>query len=87
LLEAQVWGQAFDAPVFVDEVEVVKQRLIGGDKHLKLSVRHAGQLRDAVWFHHAEPVPERVRLAYRLALDTWQGQSRVQMMVEAAEPL
>ena len=84
LLEAQVWGQAFEAPVFVDEVEVVRQRLVG-EKHLRLTVRHAGQLREAIWFGRIEPLPERVRLAYRLALDTWQGQSRVQMMVEAAD--
>ena len=82
LMEAQVWGQAFEAPLFVDEVDVVRQRLVG-ERHLKLTVRHAGQLRDAIWFGHAEPVAERVRLAYRLALDTWQGQTRVQMLVEA----
>ena len=52
--------------MFCDEVEVLQQRLVG-EKHLKLRVRHAGQLRDAIWFGHAEPVAERVRLAYRLA--------------------
>jgi single-stranded-DNA-specific exonuclease len=82
-LDAQVWGQAFEAPMFCDEVEVVQQRLVA-DKHLKLRVRHQGQLRDAIWFGHAEPVAERVRLAYRLALDEWQGQQRLQMVVEAA---
>jgi single-stranded-DNA-specific exonuclease len=30
-------------------------------------------------------VAERVRLAYRLSLDEWQGQQRVQMVVEAAQ--
>ncbi len=83
LLDQQVWGQAFEAPLFTDEVEVVRQRLVA-DKHLKLSVRLHGQVRDAIWFGHTESVPERVRLAYRLSLDTWQGQTRVQMMVEAA---
>ena len=29
--------------------------------------------------------PRRVRLAYRLSLDEWQGQQRVQMVVEAAD--
>ena len=82
-LDAQVWGQAFEAPLFCDEVDVVQQRLVA-DKHLKLRVRHQGQLRDAIWFGHVEPVAERVRLAYRLALDEWQGQQRVQMVVEAA---
>ncbi|HMQ72828.1 MAG TPA: single-stranded-DNA-specific exonuclease RecJ [Rubrivivax sp.] len=83
LLDAQVWGPGFEPPVFCDEVEVLAQRLVG-DKHLKLRVRHAGQLRDAIWFGHADPLPARARLAYRLALDEWQGQQRVQMVVEAA---
>jgi single-stranded-DNA-specific exonuclease len=83
VLDAQVWGPGFEAPVFCDEVEVLQQRLVG-DKHLKLRVRHAGQVRDAIWFGHAEPVPGRTRLAYRLALDEWQGQQRVQMVVEGA---
>ena len=83
LLDAQVWGQGFEAPLFCDEVDVLQQRLVG-EKHLKLRVRHAGALRDAIWFGRAEPLAARVRLAYRLSLDEWQGQQRVQMVVEAA---
>jgi single-stranded-DNA-specific exonuclease len=82
-LDAQVWGQAFEAPLFCDEVDVIAQRLVG-EKHLKLRVKHLGQVRDAIWFGHAEPVAERVRLAYRLALDEYKGQRRLQMVVEAA---
>ncbi|PXW94689.1 exonuclease RecJ [Sphaerotilus hippei] len=83
LLDEQVWGQAFEAPLFVDEVDVLRQRLVG-ERHLKLSVRLHDQVRDAIWFGRSEPVADRVRLAYRLSLDTWQGQARVQMVVEAA---
>jgi single-stranded-DNA-specific exonuclease len=84
LLEQEVWGQAFEAPVFADEVEIVSQRLVG-ERHLKLAVRHAGTLREAIWFGHADPVPQRVRMAYRLGLDEYQGQQRLQMVVEAIE--
>ncbi|MBL0088707.1 MAG: single-stranded-DNA-specific exonuclease RecJ [Ideonella sp.] len=82
-LDDQVWGQGFEAPVFCDQVQVLQQRLVG-EKHLKLRVRHAGVVRDAIWFGHAEPVPAQVRLAYRLSLDEFQGQQRLQMVVEAA---
>ena len=86
-LDAQVWGQAFEAPVFVDEVEVVSQRLVG-EKHLKLALRFVGEgrgtaLRDAIWFGHSEPVAATLRLAYRLAVDEYNGRERVQMIVEA----
>ena len=86
MLDSQVWGQGFEAPVFCDAVDIVQQRLVG-EKHLKLRVRHGGALRDAIWFGHAEPLPQHVKLAYRLNLDTWNGQARVQMVVEAAQTM
>ncbi len=82
LLDAQVWGQGFEAPLFCDQVQVLQQRLVG-EKHLKLRLKHAGTQRDAIWFGRAEPVAEHVRLAFRLSLDEWNGQQRVQMVVEA----
>ncbi len=83
-LDAQVWGQAFEPPVFCDEVEIVSQRLVG-ERHLKLSVRHGGTLRDAIWFGRSEPLGPRVRLAYRLSVDEYNGRERVQMVVEGSE--
>ncbi|CAG1017090.1 Single-stranded-DNA-specific exonuclease RecJ [Burkholderiaceae bacterium] len=82
-LDAQVWGQAFEPPLFSDLVEVVSQRLVG-ERHLKLTVKHQGTLRDAIWFGRSEPVPEKVTLAYRLSLDEYNGRQRVQMVIEAA---
>jgi len=82
-IDAQVWGQAFEAPLFSDDVEVTAQRLVG-EKHLKLTVRCGGVLRDAIWFGRSEPVAERVRLAYRVSVDDYNGRERVQMVVEAA---
>ena len=84
LLDAQVWGQGFEAPVFCDEVQVLQQRLVG-DKHMKLRVRLLGAERDAIWFGHDQPLPDRAVLAYRLSMDEWNGRQRVQMVVEAAE--
>ena len=87
-LDAQVWGQAFEPPVFVDAVEVVSQRLVG-EKHLKLALRFVGEgratpLRDAIWFGHSEPVAAKLRLAYRLSVDEYNGRERVLMVVESA---
>ncbi len=83
-LNAQVWGQAFEAPVFFDEVEVLGQRVVG-EKHLKLRLRLAGQIRDGIWFNRLDALNDRVRLAYRVAVDHYQGQSRIQMIVEGME--
>ena len=83
VLEREVWGQAFEAPMFCDEVQVVSQRIVG-ERHLKLTLRHCGLLRDAIWFGRVEPVPERTRLAYRLSVDEFNGALRVQMVIEAS---
>lgn len=84
ILQQEVWGQGFAPPLFCEEVDVVSQRLVGG-KHLQLKLRHGGEPVDGIWFGHADPLPARVRLAYRLDADEWQGQRRLRFMVEGAE--
>jgi len=83
LIDREVWGAAFEAPVFCDAVEIVSQRLVG-EKHMKLAVRMNSVVRDAIWFGRVEPVAARVRLAYRLGLDSYNGEERLQMVVVAA---
>ena len=84
LLQAEVWGQGFAAPTFCEELEVLQQRLVG-DKHLSLKLRHQGQPVDGIWFGRTEPLPARVKLAFRLDADAWNGVRRVRFLVEAAE--
>ncbi|MBI5275442.1 MAG: single-stranded-DNA-specific exonuclease RecJ [Burkholderiales bacterium] len=83
-LHREVWGQGFAPPVFSEEVEIVSQRLVG-EKHLSIRLKHQGQLVDGIWFGHTEPLPARVKLAFRLDADEWQGTRRVRFLVEAAE--
>jgi single-stranded-DNA-specific exonuclease len=83
LLESQVWGSGFEPPLFCDDFDVIGQRLVG-ERHLKLRLRHAAGVREGIWFGRTEPLPARARLAYRIALDEWNGQRRVQVVVEAA---
>jgi len=83
-LHAVVWGQGFAPPVFCEEVQVMSQRLVG-EKHLALKLRHQGEPVDGIWFGHTEPLPERVKIAFRLDADEWQGQRRVRFLLEAAE--
>jgi single-stranded-DNA-specific exonuclease len=83
-LHQEVWGQGFAPPVFCEELQIISQRLVG-EKHLALKMKHQGEPVDGIWFGHTEPLPERVRLAFRLDADEWQGQRRVRFLVEAAE--
>ncbi|MDP3324910.1 MAG: DHHA1 domain-containing protein, partial [Hydrogenophaga sp.] len=83
-LHKEVWGQGFAPPVFCEELQIVSQRLVG-EKHLALKMKHQGDPVDGIWFGHTEPLPERVKLAFRLDADEWQGQRRVRFLIEAAE--
>lgn len=83
-LHKEVWGQGFAAPTFSEIVEVVSQRLVG-EKHLALKLKHQGQPVDGIWFGHTEALPARVKLAFRLDADEWQGVKRVRFLVEGAE--
>jgi single-stranded-DNA-specific exonuclease len=83
-LHHEVWGQGFAAPTFSEPVEVVSQRIVG-EKHLSLKLKHQGQPVDAIWFGHTEQLPAKVRMAFRLDADAWNGVRRVRFLVEAVE--
>jgi single-stranded-DNA-specific exonuclease len=83
-LHQEVWGQGFAPPVFSEELEIVSQRLVG-EKHLALKMRHQGQPVDGIWFGHSEALPTRVKLAFRLDAEEWQGVRRVRFLIEGAE--
>ena len=83
-LAREVWGQGFAAPTFSEEVEVVSQRLVG-EKHLSLKLKHQGQPVDGIWFGHTDPLPARVKLAFRLDVNEWRGERKVQFLVEGAQ--
>jgi single-stranded-DNA-specific exonuclease len=84
LLNEQVWGQGFAPPIFCDTFRVLNQRILK-EKHLKLQLEKNGQHYDAIWFGHANNLPEEATIAFRLDANEYNGQIRVQLMVEHAQ--
>ncbi|WP_128113268.1 single-stranded-DNA-specific exonuclease RecJ [Polynucleobacter necessarius] len=96
LLAEEIWGQGFPQPVFYGEFEIAQQSLMK-EKHLRLMVhpigtagaKSAGKPLTAVWFNRTQSLPAKAKakakakLAYRLVTDRYQGQARVQLMIEA----
>lgn len=90
LLAEEIWGQGFPQPVFYGEFEITQQSLMK-EKHLRLQVRPIGASElttgnkplTAVWFNRTQSLPAKAKLAYRLVTDRYQGQARVQLMIEA----
>jgi single-stranded-DNA-specific exonuclease len=85
LLDGQVWGQGFAPPVFCDEFRVVSQRILK-DRHLKLLLERNGRRYDAIWFGHTDALGDKARVAFRLDANEYNGVTKVQLLVEHAEP-
>ncbi len=83
-LQREVWGQGFAPPLFSEEVEVLGQRLVG-ERHLSLKLRHQGAPVDGIWFGRTEPLPARALLAWRLDVNEWRGERKVQFVIEGAQ--
>ncbi len=86
LIQQHVWGQGFPTPVFLNDFRVLAQRRLK-EKHLKLTLAHdgaqspAGRPIEAIWFNAPHDLPARARLAYRLAVNRYQGTSSVQLEI------
>ena len=86
LCDGQVWGQGFAPPVFCDEFRVLSQRILK-EKHLKLLLERNGRRYDAIWFGRTDGLGDRARVAFRLDANEYNGVTKVQLLVEHAEPM
>lgn len=84
LLASVVWGQGFPPPLFVDEFEVTGQRILK-DAHSKVQLRRDGQNFVALRWNRTDPLPQRVRAAYRLERDTFNGGNAIQLILEQVD--
>lgn len=92
LKNAGPWGQHFTEPTFDGEFVVIQHRILG-EKHLKLTLAVEGaaqQWVDAIAFN-IDPAPwlnakpQRVRVAYRLDVNEFRGNTNVQLLAEYVE--
>jgi single-stranded-DNA-specific exonuclease len=95
LREAGPWGQAFPEPSFDQSFRLRNVRIVG-ENHLKMWVElgDTGRRFDAIAFNAlqgrpdrldatGEPVlPDQVHLVYRLDINEWGGERRLQLMVD-----
>ena len=84
MLEAEIWGQGFPQPLFCDNFAVENQRVVG-ERHLKLQLQKDGRRYEAMRFGSLEPLPAKLRAAYRLAVNEFNGLKSVQLNVEHYE--
>jgi single-stranded-DNA-specific exonuclease len=89
LRAAGPWGQAFPEPSFDGRFAIKRTRVVG-DKHLKMwvEVPQTGRSFDAIAFNYfagREPddlPPESADIVYRLDINEYQGERRLQLLVD-----
>lgn len=81
LINSQVWGQGFPAPLFVDEFDVLEHRLLK-NAHSKYVLRRDGKVFTALRWQSVAPMPARATIAYRFERDTFSGGDAVQIVIE-----
>ncbi|MDR1708860.1 MAG: single-stranded-DNA-specific exonuclease RecJ [Candidatus Accumulibacter sp.] len=84
LLENEVWGHGFPAPLFEDEFTVESQRILK-EKHLKLRLRKGRAQIDAIQFNFTAPPTATIRAAYRLTVNEYNGMQTPQLLIEYLE--
>jgi single-stranded-DNA-specific exonuclease len=84
------WGQAFPEPLFDNQFECASWKVMG-ERHLRLSLRDPrdGMLHDAVMFnaYEGQPPPARLRAAYELIINDWQGRESPRLLLRHIEPV
>jgi single-stranded-DNA-specific exonuclease len=84
MLDNEIWGQGFPAPLFDDVFRVERQRLLK-DKHLKLELSRGSARHEAIRFNHAEGAAAQIHAAFRLGINEYNGIASVQLMLEHFE--
>ncbi|WP_049622607.1 single-stranded-DNA-specific exonuclease RecJ [Frateuria defendens] len=82
------WGQGFPEPVFDNLFDCAGWRPMGG-RHWRLNLRDPrdGAMHDAVMFNvAAEAPPPRLRAAYELTINDWQGRESPRLLLRHIEP-
>ena len=89
LRQAGPWGQAFPEPLFDNLFECAGWKVMGAT-HLRLQLRDPRDdtLHDAVMFnaYHGQPPPPRLRAAYELTINDWQGRETARLLLHHIEP-
>ena len=84
LIASQVWGQGFAPPIFCDDFKLISQRILK-ERHLKMVLEKNGLRYDAIWFGHTDSFGDKVKVAFRLDANEYNGVTKVQLLVEHVE--
>ncbi|MDB9865997.1 single-stranded-DNA-specific exonuclease RecJ [Candidatus Thioglobus sp.] len=86
LRSASPWGQGFEEPIFYGDFELVDQKIVG-EKHLKCNLKLLGasSVLEGIAFFQEKINSKKVRIAYKLNVNSFRGNESLQLMIESIE--
>ncbi|MDC1386118.1 single-stranded-DNA-specific exonuclease RecJ [Candidatus Thioglobus sp.] len=86
LRSASPWGQGFEEPIFYGEFELIDQKIVG-EKHLKCNLKLLGasSVLEGIAFFQEKINFKKVRIAYKLNVNSFRGNESLQLMIESIE--
>jgi len=87
--ELRPFGQGHAVPTCLSRNVLVRDARVVGERHLRLAVSDGRATWEAIAFRQAEALPDlpsRIDLAYNLEVNRWNGEARIQLIVQDLRP-
>ncbi len=82
LLRNEIWGQGFNAPLFVGKFKIKDQKILK-DQHLKITLEKDGQDFTGMWFFQENQLDvEELTFVYTIGINDFLGRETVQIMID-----
>ena len=82
IINSQIWGQGFPAPVFFGIFDVASQEVVA-DKHNKCILKNEYGVYDAIIFNFSEELAGRIEVTYTIELNEFNQKSSIQLIIKS----
>ena len=84
LCSSAPWGQGFEEPIFYGDFELLEQKVVGA-KHLKCTLKliDTSAIFEGLAFFQEKLETKKVRVAYKLNVNSFRGNESLQLMIES----
>ncbi len=82
VINSQIWGQGFPAPVFFGLFDVVKQEIVG-NKHNRCVLKNSHQNYDAIFFNFSGELADRIEVIYSIELNQFNKRPSLQLIIKS----
>ena len=80
LINGEIWGQGFPAPIFKYSFQVLDQKIIGG-KHVKCTLKYKEKKFSAIYFNHEQSLADKIETIYEIDINRYSGKEEIQLIL------